>query len=69
MERSAQIKSQSLVGQPSKLMIFICKKRLITWNRVNLHSPSSASLVSMLVHLHNISLRVSHPIKGDRMLF
>ena len=45
------------------------RKFLIAWNRARLYSPSSASLVSMLAHFHEMPIQVGKPVKGGRMLF
>ena len=62
-------KTACLVREPWKIINFICKKILISWNRASLHSPSPASSVSMLAHFNKMPIQLGQPIKGDRMLF
>ena len=54
MERAAQVRMQPVWWDNlKKRQISFARKFLIAWNRASPHSPSQASLVSMLAHFHD----------------
>ena len=73
MEQAAQVKSLP-GGTALKMINFIYKKISDRMQQsqpaftTNLHSPSPASLVSMLAYFHKMPILVGQAVKGD-MLF